>query len=63
MKTEPITISDYTRIERKELITMRFKQLNSKRGMPSSEAIKKLSEEFHLKISSVYYYIDMRTVA
>ncbi len=64
MKTLPtITITSYTRTERKELITLRFKQLHLKKGVPSSECVKKLSEEFNLKISSVYYYIDMRLVS
>ncbi len=63
MNKAPITISDYTRIEKKELITLRFKQLNSKRGLDASECIRKISEEFNLKVSSVYYYIDMRLVS
>ncbi len=55
-----ITICDYTQVERKELITQRFKQLHLKRGLPSSECVRKLSEEFNLRQTSVYYYIDMR---
>ncbi len=63
MIKQPITISDYTRVEKKELISLRFKQLNSKRGLDASKCIKKLSEEFNLKVSSIYYYIDLRLVS
>ncbi len=57
MKTPPITISTYTRIERKQLLNLRFQQL-SLRNINSGEIIEKIAEEFGINRSSVYYYIN-----
>ncbi len=59
MNTPIIQISAYTRLERKQLLNVRFQQL-SKRNMNAGEIVRKIAEEFGITVSSVYYYIDTR---
>ncbi len=59
MNTPTIQISAYTRLERKQLLNVRFQQL-SKRNMNAGEIVRKIAEEFGITVSSVYYYIDTR---
>ncbi len=57
----PITIVGVTRVERKQLLNVRFGML-SKRGIPSKEIIETLVQEFGISKSVVYSLIDTRLV-
>ncbi len=61
-KLPTITISDYTRADRKRLLNVRLRQMQEK-GRQTQDIIKILMDEFHLSRAVVYGLIDTRLSA
>ncbi len=59
---KPITIPHYTKVERKQLLNLRFGQL-SKKGVQMQDIIEILIAEFQLSRSVIYSLIDTRLCA